>query len=1020
MNAEDASFDIFFSYARADNVDGRIDELVAAIEKEYASFFPDRQLQVFFDTQVIENGEDWRNRLYSSLKRSRIMVSLLSENYLSSLWCRREWQAWCEIERSRGWLSYMLCPIYYVEVPDSGRRVEAFARQREEFARQIAAYSHGGGDDIDEEREEEDECLAELSSRQTVDLKPWYADGQDALRHEEIRRRLEGLTRTLGEKIILARQAELGEGEFIRANKNFCGRIYELKHIRQCFAEREKGIVPVLHGLGGEGKSALAVAYAHAFAYDYPGGRFLVNCEGLTDIRQCFTALGEQCGIEFSTNANGTSESALIAGHREAWGWLSNRPRGRVLVVLDNIDCPALLSQSSLVNGIRPVDSVHVMIATRCDKNSIGAAGLPIQVGSLSLADGKRLLSLLRPYGDDEAVHAAALVKHLGGHALSLELAGAFLRMNEELSFKEYAEALARDMLPVLEETRAEALGHLDYASTRLQQVDLLVSPTLEGLTALENLALILAALMSPEGVLDTWVRDALVRLEPEAMRKKGLVDPWNRLLKKLTGLCLLQDTGLIGVLRMHRLVREVVLSRHLQGRGRETLRDKILLLDAIALGEARAMADGGVSWPMHYFVALPAAIAGWIADGFLVDKVLELPQLLLNHIIKWTGRTKDSELLVRTAQEAIAGMLPGPEKDAVIASYQVMEGHLLQARGLHQAAYDCYSSAYELGKKLPGSASGKRRMEQIHRLDYMGSSKDSQGDAEAALRLHQKALSVLEALRQTPPRDMKPHEVEREMGYTLEYLVITLSAFTDVAHQEEALAGSMRLLLLRKRLWEADRENSVLKRDYSLALDRVGDALKILGKPDEALDRYEESLRLVEELHRQDPLSASHQRDLSVSQNKMGDILLALGNPEKALAYYEEGLKIRQALAEREKEQSVFWYDYSYSNLRIGDVLMQLGRASEALVHYQTARRIRKRLIAREPGNRRFRFGEAAVYEKLSDAHKALGNERKAGEALKASIDIVHELLREAEPASPRRGMLEEALLELQNGLRQ
>ncbi|MCD7984538.1 MAG: toll/interleukin-1 receptor domain-containing protein, partial [Desulfovibrio sp.] len=246
MEPRDQQFDVFISYARADNTDGGINRLVAAIEEEYTRFFPDSRLRVFFDTQTIENGEDWSNRLYTGLKRSRTMIAMLSANYLASAWCRREWQTWCEVERSRGWLSNMLCPVYYVEVPDSERRIDDFVRQRDEFSRNLAACSLEGFAGL-EDKMEENECLAELFSRQTVDLKAWYNEGENALRHEEIRRRIEGLARTLDQKVALAKNAEQDEGNFIRANKNFCGRIHELKHIRHCFARPEKGLVPVLH-----------------------------------------------------------------------------------------------------------------------------------------------------------------------------------------------------------------------------------------------------------------------------------------------------------------------------------------------------------------------------------------------------------------------------------------------------------------------------------------------------------------------------------------------------------------------------------------------------------------------------------------------------------------------------------------------------------------------------------------------------------------------------------------------------
>lgn len=58
-------YDLFISYSRRDNAQGRIPELVERIKQDFASFegMQGRELRVFFDQDEIHGMSDWRLRI---------------------------------------------------------------------------------------------------------------------------------------------------------------------------------------------------------------------------------------------------------------------------------------------------------------------------------------------------------------------------------------------------------------------------------------------------------------------------------------------------------------------------------------------------------------------------------------------------------------------------------------------------------------------------------------------------------------------------------------------------------------------------------------------------------------------------------------------------------------------------------------------------------------------------------------------------------------------------------------------
>ena len=60
------------------------------------------------------------------------------------------------------------------------------------------------------------------------------------------------------------------------------------------------GVITAGNGVGGLGKTALAIEYAQAFADEYGGGRRQVRCAGKDDLRSALAELATPMGFEFT------------------------------------------------------------------------------------------------------------------------------------------------------------------------------------------------------------------------------------------------------------------------------------------------------------------------------------------------------------------------------------------------------------------------------------------------------------------------------------------------------------------------------------------------------------------------------------------------------------------------------------------------------------------------------------------------------------------------------------------------
>lgn len=122
---------------------------------------------------------------------------------------------------------------------------------------------------------------------------------------------------------------------------HFVGREEELQEIHTTLSHANGRQIVVIHGLGGMGKTQLAVAYAkrHEKAYS---AIFWLNIRDEDSLKQSFSSLAQRISrVHPSTGQLGiTHESTLDETSAAVKAWLALPQNSQWLVIFDNYDTP--------------------------------------------------------------------------------------------------------------------------------------------------------------------------------------------------------------------------------------------------------------------------------------------------------------------------------------------------------------------------------------------------------------------------------------------------------------------------------------------------------------------------------------------------------------------------------------------------------------------------------------------------------------------------------------------------------
>ena len=342
------------------------------------------------------------------------------------------------------------------------------------------------------------------------------------------------LNRQIVETIQRGESAEKSLGNVDSHNPHFTGRSANLRTLRENFAEPGHiGVITAVNGIGGLGKTALGIEYAHAFANEYGGGRWQVRCAGKDDLRLALAELATPIGFEFTEDEKKNSDLALERTCRELRRLAGEREPHRCLLLLDNVDRPALFDPA-MVSRLNAGDRLHILATTRLGENELsGTYNAPsfLVLDELPPEDALALIESYQRGGafkdESERETAKDIAKLLGCLTLAVESAAVYLgRYSSDVTCVAFLERLKKEGLEDLNSVAGQSTEAVLHGEKRLSAA---LQPTLERLSAAEKLALEFAALLPPDQVALPWLRTLVSQTFPEMGRdaEPGYADPW-------------------------------------------------------------------------------------------------------------------------------------------------------------------------------------------------------------------------------------------------------------------------------------------------------------------------------------------------------------------------------------------------------------------------------------------------------------------------------------------------------------
>ncbi len=394
-------------------------------------------------------------------------------------------------------------------------------------------------------------------------------------------------------------------------NANFTGRVQSLDRVRRAMNSGRTVTVHSLRGMGGVGKTQLAIEYAHRYASDFeivwwiPSEQPALIPDHLTEL-----------GIALGLDVDPSSIAQVLNTLRGLQRWL---------LIFDNAEDPSAL------RPYLPSGQGQVVITTR--RSGFGALGAVLDLDVLDRAESTSLLRRRVPYASDE--QADSLAELLGDLPLAVEQAAAYVE-STGMSVDDY--------MRLFHERAADMIGRGQVIGRK------------ETLTTLWDLSLAALSEQSPAAVqllnLLTWMAPEPVPLDLFTNHPEELPSPLAEAVQDQLGW---QDTvgALVSWFFVRRMGDEVtIVHRLLQQslRARDHHSPSTNEVQSLLTTDLPDTDDFGApkNWP-RWRILLPHVLA--VVD--VAQDPLDYTSLLCDRAagyLQTTGRLKEATLLYEQA----------------------------------------------------------------------------------------------------------------------------------------------------------------------------------------------------------------------------------------------------------------------------------------------------------------------------------------------------------------------------------
>jgi tetratricopeptide (TPR) repeat protein len=678
-----------------------------------------------------------------------------------------------------------------------------------------------------------------------------------------------------------------------QGSPNFVGRKQDLKNLHEALQSEGKVSVCAVRGMGGVGKTELAIQYAlsEEFQQSYLACYwFSLNQGDLAT--QILLKASPYLAMPEALQKSGSVEAQV------KWCWQNWHPStGNILVIIDDVK-----NLADIPPALMPIASrFKVMVTTR--QRNLSPSFCELSLGVLSEAESLELLiKIVDAEGSlriqNERETTKVICKYLGYLPLALELVANYLKDDQMLSLEDYLQQL-----------------HLEDES--------LADEMVRGITA--ERGVIAAFNLSWQRLtgLATQLAMLLGRFATAAIPWQDLVEPTLNSLgyekkavkearKQLANLSLIEIEDGKNIV-IHALLREYF-RYHSKQEGDDFIHtlQQAIASSGIAIAETipqtPVLADiERVSLAIPHLELLSQAMLNDIPD---TDNSLLWAFVGLAWFYEGQAQYNLAERYLDNCLEAVQSRLGENHPDVATSLNNL--ALLYDSQGRYESAEPLYLQALELRQRLLGD----NHPYVASSLNNLAALYDSQGRYESAEPLYLKALEL----------------TQRLLGENHPYVASSLNNLAELyrsqGRYESAEPLYLKALELTQRLLGENHP------DVATSLNNLALLYKSQGRYEDAEPLYLQALELRQRL-----LGENHP-DVAQSLNNLAELYYSQGRYEDAEPLYLQALELRkQLLGENHPDVA-----QSLNNLAL--LYDSQGRYEDAEPLYLQALELRKQLL--------------------------------------------------------------------------
>ena len=632
-------------------------------------------------------------------------------------------------------------------------------------------------------------------------------------------------------------------------NDDFWGRTDAMAQLVTAFGESTTVLVKQrIAGLGGVGKTQLAIEYAHRYMNKYTDAIWWVDAEHAHEARSSLLTLAERLNLlpEGKAAAQQWQNTQL----RDCLqNWLRTHPN--TLLIFDNVET------AESIQDLLPTNTGHILLTTR-DHNLPILYAKTLDLEIFTQDEARSFIRQFAPHAAPDETALDALIQRLGHLPLALKQAAAYMaHPANHTDCAKYLSLLESKGLRLFTAKTAAPIDYHAIVSTTWQV-------SINKITEPAKQLLYLCAYLAPDDIpLQFFVRQHEFMPEPLQSQLADTFD-LNETITSMTQYALAERNG--DVLKVHRLVQDVV-----RAEAEAYAYDWLTPVFYAMIEELPR--DFSTRQAFIYFAQL-APHATTIANHANIyddyenkERIAELCYLLgwgyddsaeYNLALEWYKNTLE-------IQEKILGL----EHPHTAATYNNVAGVHYQ-QGNYPKALECSKQALTIREKVLGI----EHPDTAQAYNNIATMYDHQGDYPTALEWYQKALIIR----------------EKVLGIEHSDTAITYNNIATVYDNQDdyptALEWYQKALAIYEKVLGLEHPST------SITYNNIAVVYYKQDNYPKAIEWYQKALAIYEKvLGLEHPSTAITYHNLAFTYTQQSDYPVALELFEKAVAIREKVL---------------------------------------------------------------------------------------------------------------------------------